>query len=92
MFSKKSCNGNLSLQIRYDSYIGIFRPFGTISEVFEKVPRNVPRKVPSFRVFQNPVSTLVGFDDVSVVATSRARFARIINVLGKLHELNLRMV
>ena len=25
-----------SLRIRYDSYIGILRPFGTISEVFEK--------------------------------------------------------
>ena len=28
--------GKISLRIRYDSYIGIFRPFGTISEVFEK--------------------------------------------------------
>ena len=29
-----------------------------------------------------PVSTLVGFDDVIVVVTSWARFARIISVLG----------
>ena len=28
--------GKISLRIRYDSYIGIFRPFGTISEIFEK--------------------------------------------------------
>ena len=30
-----------------------------------------------------PVSTLVGFDDVVVIVTSWARFARIISVLGK---------
>ena len=29
-----------------------------------------------------PVSTLVGFDDVIVVVTSWARFARVISVLG----------
>ena len=40
--SKISCfpeilvTGKISLRIRYDLYIGIFRPFGTISEVFEK--------------------------------------------------------
>ena len=29
-----------------------------------------------------PVATLVGLDDVTVVVTSQARFARIISVLG----------
>ena len=28
--------GKISLRIRYESYTGIFRPFGTISEHFEK--------------------------------------------------------
>ena len=35
-FPEKLVTGNISLRIRYDSYIGIFRPFGTISDVFEK--------------------------------------------------------
>ena len=35
-FPENLVTGKISLRIRYDSYIGIFRPFGTISEVFEK--------------------------------------------------------
>ena len=35
-FSENLATGKISLGIRYDSYIGIFRPFGTISVVFEK--------------------------------------------------------
>ena len=35
-FPENLITGRISLRIRYDSYIGIFRPFGTISEVFEK--------------------------------------------------------
>ena len=55
-FPENLVTEKISLRICYDSYIGIFRPFGTISEVLKKVPRNVPRKVPSFRVFQNPLT------------------------------------
>ena len=47
-FPENVVTGKISLLIRYDSYIGIFRPFGTIS---------VPLKIPSFRVFHNPPST-----------------------------------
>ena len=35
-FPKNLETGKILLQIRYDSYIGIFRPFGTISEIYEK--------------------------------------------------------
>ena len=35
-FPENLVTGKISLRIRYDSYIGIFRPFGTISEVFKK--------------------------------------------------------
>ena len=35
-FPENLVMGKISLRIRYDSYIGIFRPFETISEVFEK--------------------------------------------------------
>ena len=35
-FPEKLGTGKISLQIRYDSYMGIFRPFGTISEIFDK--------------------------------------------------------
>ena len=35
-FPENLVTGNISLRIRYDSYVGIFRPFGTISEGFEK--------------------------------------------------------
>ena len=34
-FPENLVTGKILLRIRYDSYIGIFRPFGTISEVFE---------------------------------------------------------
>ena len=34
-FPENLVTGKISLRIRYDSYIGIFRPFRTISEVFE---------------------------------------------------------
>ena len=43
--------GKVLLRIRYDSYIGIFRP---LLEPFLKFLRKVPWKIPSFRVFQNP--------------------------------------
>ena len=48
-FPENLVTGKISLRIRYDSYTGIFRPFRTISEVFEKIPRNFRRR---FRVFQ----------------------------------------
>ena len=35
-FPENLATGKILLQIRYDSYVGIFRPFGTISEVFKK--------------------------------------------------------
>mgnify|MGYP001801602339 CR=1 FL=1 len=35
-FPENLVTGKISFRIRYDSYIGILRPFGTISEVFEK--------------------------------------------------------
>ena len=35
-FSENVVTWKISLRIRYDSYIGILRPFGTISDVFEK--------------------------------------------------------
>ena len=37
-FPENLVTGKVSLRIRYDSYIGIhvFKPFGTISEIFEK--------------------------------------------------------
>ena len=35
-FSENAVTWKILIRIRYDSYIGILRPFGTISEVFEK--------------------------------------------------------
>ena len=35
-FPENLVTGKISLQIHYDSYIGLCRPFGTISEIFEK--------------------------------------------------------
>ena len=35
-FPENLVTGKISFRIRYDSYTGIFRPFGTMSEVFEK--------------------------------------------------------
>ena len=34
-FPENLITGKISLRIHFDSYIGIFRPFGTISEVFQ---------------------------------------------------------
>ena len=34
-FPENLVTGKISLRIRYDSYAGIFRQFGTVSEVFE---------------------------------------------------------
>ena len=36
VFQKNGVTSKILLRIRYDSSIGILRPFGTISEVFEK--------------------------------------------------------
>ena len=45
---------DISLRMRFDSYIGIFRPFGTISKVFEKNSAECSAEDSIIRVFQNP--------------------------------------
>ena len=42
-FPENLVTGKISLRIRYDSYIGILRPFGTIIKVFEKKFRGMFR-------------------------------------------------